>query len=32
MKRIKKILNYLKWLDQERIKAAIYTGNPGPLI
>jgi hypothetical protein len=32
MKRIKKFIKYLKWLEQERIKAAIYTGSVGPLI
>jgi hypothetical protein len=32
MKRIKKFLNYLKWLEKERIKAAIYSGSAGPLI
>lgn len=32
MKALKKIWNYLTWLEEQRIKAAIETGSAGPLM
>lgn len=32
MKALKKIWNYLTWLEEQRIKAAIKTGSAGPLM
>jgi len=31
MKRIKRIIAFLKFIEQERIKAAIHCGSAGPL-
>lgn len=31
MKKIKKFFKYIAWLEEQRIKCAIYTGSAGPL-
>ena len=30
--RLNKIWTYMKWLEEQRIKAAIYSGSAGPLL
>ena len=32
LKKIKKFLNYIKWLEEQRMKAAIKSGSAGPLM
>lgn len=32
MKRIKRFLKFLKWIEEQRIKAAIYSGSSGTLL
>lgn len=32
MKTLKKIWNYLLWLEEQRMKAAIKSGSAGPLL
>jgi hypothetical protein len=32
LKKIRVFFNYLKWLEEKRIEAAIKTGSPGPLM
>ena len=30
--KLKKLWNYLTWLEEQRIKAAIHSGSAGPLL
>jgi hypothetical protein len=32
IKRLKKWWSYMKWLEEQRMKAAIYSGSAGPLM
>ena len=32
MKRLYRIWAYMKWLEKQRMKAAIYSGSAGPLM
>ena len=32
IKRLKKWWAYMKWLEEQRMKAAIYSGSAGPLM
>tara|TARA_B110000285_G_scaffold42150_1_gene46539 strand:- start:3150 stop:3251 length:102 start_codon:yes stop_codon:yes gene_type:complete len=32
IKKLKKLWNYLQWLEEQRMKAAIKSGSAGPLI
>lgn len=32
IKRLKKLWAYMKWLEEQRMKAAIYSGSAGPLM